>query len=163
MHGFSLIVSCSTIMPVRCTCNIYSVHYIHAGLQVSIRTDPLSQPYPAAIWIHFACHVENAIGTVFHNWTAFCSRFSPPLIVGRIDDNENNHGEFTLRVRSTPPSCLDTLVCNANDSTGQTGNATWHAGAITGVYCMYIMEGLKVLYIYTGTIYKGHFITLPSM
>ena len=103
----------------------------NAGLTVSIVTDPPSEPYPAATWIRFACHVTGNSSMVTFNWTLLCSSQDPPLIVTTFD-NRVNVSQFDIRVPSTPRSCLDTVRCNASDLLGNTGHATWRIGQVTG-------------------------------
>ena len=100
----------------------------------TIRTDPDSPPYPAATWILFACEVENAaVGIVYYNWTVSCSHLSPPLIVAHLTDN-SDIGTLSLRVRSTPGFCADMVVCNVNDTTGNTASATLQITQVTGLW-----------------------------
>ena len=68
---------------------------------------------------------------VMYDWILLCSRQQPPLVVHTFE-NYTNVSQFDIRVRSTPPSCLDTVMCNAMDQSGNIGHATWRMGRVTG-------------------------------
>lgn len=106
--------------------------YTHAGLTVSITTDPPSPPFQAATWINFACQSTGLL--VKYNWTVYCAYNQPPgqpRFVDRFTDN-TDLGEISLRLRSTAPSCADTVVCTTRDLFGNTGEAIWTLGTVTG-------------------------------
>ena len=103
------------------------------GLTVSIETDPPSEPYPAAIWIRFSCHVSGNASTVTFNWFYLCSSHNPPMVVITYE-NRTNVNQFDVILRSTPPYCLDMMMCNASDLSGNSGSATWRIGRVTGEY-----------------------------
>ena len=96
-----------------------------------ITTDPPTPPYPAAIWIRFRCDVLTPF-SVSYNWTGYCTSQGSNRVTFRYT-NYNNTGVFTLRVRSTPTSCIDAVVCSAVDSMGNSGEATWLFTNITGI------------------------------
>ena len=68
---------------------------------------------------------------VMYDWILLCSNQQPPLVVSTYE-NYTNVSQFDLSVRSTPSSCLDTVICNALDQSGNSGNATWRIGQVTG-------------------------------
>ena len=103
---------------------------LYAVLQVNITTDPPTPPYPAAIWILFRCDVLTSL-PVSYNWTGYCTSQGSNQITFR-HTNFNITGIFTIRVRSTPTSCIDTVVCSAVDSMGNSGEATWQIDNVTG-------------------------------
>ena len=96
-----------------------------------ITTDPPTPPYPAAIWIRFRCDVLTPF-SVSYNWTGYCTSQGSNRVTFRYT-NYNNTGVFTLRVRSTPTSCIDAVVCSVVDSMGNSGEATWLFTNITGI------------------------------
>ena len=99
---------------------------------MSITTTPLSPPYQAATWIYFACHSSGL--SVTYNWTVYCAYNQPPdqpKLVSQFTGN-TNLGVETLRLRSTSKKCIDTVVCTARDSSGDTGEYTWTNGTVTG-------------------------------
>ena len=96
-----------------------------------ITTDPPTPPYPAAIWIRFRCDVLTPF-SVSYNWTGYCTSQGSNRVIFRYT-NYNNTEEFTLSVRSTPTVCIDTVVCSAVDSVGNSGEATWQIANVTGI------------------------------
>ena len=96
-----------------------------------ITTDPPTLPYPAAIWIRFRCDVLTPF-SVSYNWTGYCTSQGSNRVIFRYT-NYNNTGVFTLRVRSTPTSCIETVVCSAVDTMGNSGEATRLFTNITGI------------------------------
>ena len=96
-----------------------------------ITTDPPTPPYPAAIWIRFRCDVLTPF-SVSYNWTGYCTSQGSNRVIFRYT-NYNNTGVFTFQVRSTPTSCIDTVVCSAVDTMGNSGEATWLFTNITGI------------------------------
>ena len=96
-----------------------------------ITTDPPTPPYPAAIWIRFRCDVLTPF-SVSYNWTGYCTSQGSNRVIFRYT-NYNNTGVFTLSVRSTPTVCIDTVVCSAVDSVGNSGEATWQIANVTGI------------------------------
>lgn len=100
---------------------------------MSIVTKPASGPFIAADWIQISCHVTGNTSAVTYNWTLLCSSQDPPLVVNsRL--NKTDVGEFSLSIRSTPNICQDTAKCTAADLSGNTGEATWKMGRVTGIY-----------------------------
>ena len=99
-------------------------------LQVNITTDPPTPPYPAAIWIRFKCDVQTQF-PVSYNWTGYCTSQGSNQVTFR-HTNYNVSGVFTLGVRSTPTSCIDTIVCSAVDSMGNSGEASQWIANVTG-------------------------------
>ena len=104
--------------------------FTNAVLQVNITTDPPTPPYPAATWIRFKCDVQTQF-PVSYNWTGYCTSQGSNQVAFR-HTNYNVSGIFTLGVRSTPTSCIDTIVCSAVDSMGNSGEATWQIDNVTG-------------------------------
>ena len=98
---------------------------------MSIVTDPATEPYPAAHWIRFGCHVTGNTSMVMYDWIFLCSSQQPPLVVFTFE-NHTDVNQFDVRIRSTPRSCLDTVMCNASDQSGNIGHATWRIGRVTG-------------------------------
>ena len=118
---------------------------------MSITTTPPSPTYQAATWIQFACQSTGIFVT--YNWTLYCAYNQPPdrpMLIAQFTDR-TILGEMSLRLRSTPTSCVDTVVCSARDIvTGNTGNATWTLGMVTGMHiklCIIKFIGLN-LYLY---------------
>ena len=105
---------------------------VNVGLTVSIETDPAAEPYPAAIWIRFSCHVLGNLSAVTFNRSFLCSSHELPLIVGDAYINRTDVGAFGVRGRSTPTTCQNSLICNASDMSGNNGSATWRLGQVTG-------------------------------
>ena len=108
-----------------------------SGLSVSITTTPPSPPFQAATWIRFACQSTGFLVT--YNWTVYCVHNQPPnqpMIVAHFTDN-TNLGEISLSLRSTAKSCADTVVCTTRDFSGNTGQATWTLGTVTGMNEIY--------------------------
>ena len=103
----------------------------HAGLMVHIETDPPSEPYPAATWIGLSCHISGNTSMVTFNWTYLCSTQNPPTVVLSFT-NRINVNQTDVYLRSTPTSCIDMMMCNASDLSGNTGFATWRFGKVTG-------------------------------
>lgn len=68
---------------------------------------------------------------VVYDWIMLCSSQQPPLIVETFR-NYTNVSQFDVSVASTPRICLDTVMCNATDQSGNSGNATWRTGRVTG-------------------------------
>ena len=97
---------------------------------LQITTDPPTPPYPAAIWIRFRCDVLTPF-SVSYNWTGYCTSQGSNRVTFRYT-NYNITGIFTLRVRSTPTSCIDAVVCSAVDSMGNSGETTWQINNVTG-------------------------------
>ena len=97
---------------------------------MNITTDPEAPPYPAATWIIFKCDVATPY-SVSYNWTGYCTDRSSNQIAFRFT-NQNVTGVFTLRVRSTPLSCINVIVCSAVDSAGNSGEATRQITNVTG-------------------------------
>ena len=93
-------------------------------------TDPPTPPYPAATWIWFRCDVVTFL-PVSYNWTGYCTSQGPRSVVFTYT-NYNNTVGYTLNVRSTPTICIDTVVCSAVDSVGNSGEATWQIANVTG-------------------------------
>ena len=105
----------------------------NAGLTVRIETFPISPPYPAADWIHFACHVTGNTSMVIYNWTLLCGSQDPPLVTNTYV-NHSIVGQYDIQIRSTPSYCQDTVMCSASDTNGSTGKATWRIGRVSGTY-----------------------------
>lgn len=101
------------------------------GITVRIRTDPPSSPYPAATWIKLACDIQNAVGRVVYNWTIHCSMDEPSLIYGYYNWIPIPVRDYSLRLRSTPASCADQMMCSAADSRGQATD-TWQNEMVYG-------------------------------
>ena len=98
--------------------------------QVIIVTDPPTLPYPAATWIRLRCDVVTPL-SVSYNWTGYCTSPGSNQTVFRYT-NITNDGMFTLRLRSTPTACRDTVVCSAVDSVGNTAEALLQITNVTG-------------------------------
>ena len=98
---------------------------------MSIITDPATEPYPAAQWIRFGCHVTGNTSMVMYDWILLCSSQQPPLVVFTYE-NHTDVNRFDINIRSTPSSCLDTVMCNVMDRSGNSGQATWRTGQVTG-------------------------------
>ena len=49
-------------------------------------------------------------------------------------ENRTNVNQYDVSLRSTPPYCLDMMMCNASDLSGNSGSATWRIGRVTGEY-----------------------------
>lgn len=122
------------ILDYSCTNN--NNYYWYAGLTVSITTLPASEPYPAAQWISFNCTVTGNTSMVVYDWVLLCSNQQPPLVVQTFENN-TNVSQFDIRIRSTPSTCLDTVMCNAMDQSGNSGHATWTIGRVTGEQVYY--------------------------
>ena len=105
--------------------------FTHVGLTVTIVTDPATEPYPAADWIRFGCHVTGNASMVMYDWILLCSSQQPPSVVFTYE-NHTDVNQFDINIRSTPSSCLDTVMCNAMDRSGNIGHATWRIGRVTG-------------------------------
>ena len=104
---------------------------MHAGFNVSIVTDPASEPYPAADWILLSCHVTGNTSMVMYDWIFLCSSQQPPLVVLTFE-NHTDVNQFDMIIWSTPSICVDTVMCNAMDQSGNIGYATWRIGRVTG-------------------------------
>ena len=99
-------------------------------LQVNITTDPPTPPYPAATWIRFRCDILTSL-PVSYNWTAYCTSQDSNRVVFR-HANLNNTNDIILSVWSTPKICIDTVVCSAVDSMGNSGEASQWIANVTG-------------------------------
>ena len=97
---------------------------------MNILTDPPTPPYLAATWIWFRCGVVTSL-PVSYNWTGYCTSQGPRSVAFTYT-NYNNTVGYTLNVRSTPTVCIDTVVCSAVDSVGNSGEATWQIANVTG-------------------------------
>ena len=97
---------------------------------MNITTDPPTPPYSAATWIRFKCNVQTHF-PVSYNWTGYCTSQGSNQVAFTFT-NYNNTEEYTLNVRSTPTICIDTVVCSAVDSVGNSGEATWEIANVTG-------------------------------
>ena len=114
-----------------------SINLISIGLSVSIVTDPAMEPYSVAEWILFSCHVTGNTSRVVYDWILLCSNQQPPLVVLTFE-NYTSVGEFDIRVHPAPTTCLDTVMCNVTDQSGNSGHATWRIGRVTGEPCSYL-------------------------
>ena len=114
-----------------------------AVLQVNITTDPPTPPYPAATWIWFRCDVLTSL-PVSYNWTGYCTSQGPRSVAFRHTNYSNNTGIFTSGVRSTPLSCIDTVVCNAVDSVGNSGEASRQIANVTGTNTVQTLQPSKL-------------------
>ena len=103
---------------------------ISAVPEVNIETDPPGPPYPAATYIFLKCNVESSL-PILYNWTVLCTSQGSNQVSSRFL-NFNNTEAFTLRVRSTPTRCHDTVTCTAVDSAGNSAEASVPIGSITG-------------------------------
>ena len=126
VFGYTIVATLATLNS-----QIANISYYYAGLTVSIVTDPATEPYPAATWIRFSCHVTGNTSMVMYDWILLCSSQQPPLVVFTYE-NHTDVNQFDINIRSTPSSCLDTVMCNATDQSGNSGHATWRTGRVTG-------------------------------
>ena len=112
----------------------FKLYVYYLGFSVStvlqITTDPRTPPYPAAIWIRFRCDVLTPF-SISYNWIGYCNSQGSKRVIFR-STNYNITGIVTLRVRSTPTSCIDAVVCSAVDSMGNSGEATRQIDNVTG-------------------------------
>ena len=113
-------------------------------MTVSIVTDPATEPYPAAEWILFSCNVIGNTSMVVYDWILLCSRQQPPLVVQTFE-NHTNVSQFDIQVPSTPRSCLDTVMCSAMDRSGNSGQATWRIGRVSGEHLIYMISTVASL------------------
>lgn len=98
-----------------------------AGLNVSIQSNPDSEPYPAATWIGLKAIVTGNLSSVTYNWTLLCSKDDPITTLAKFTNHTN-----AVRIWSTPPFCADTFMCNVSDLNGNFGSADWRVGQVTG-------------------------------
>lgn len=99
---------------------------------MSVLSQPVLEPYPAATWIHLGCFVTGNTSKVTYNWTFLCGVHDPPFTVNTYL-NHDKVGQIEISIRSTPSICQDTVMCNASDLSGNTGYATWRIGRVTGL------------------------------
>jgi hypothetical protein len=92
------------------------------------------EPFSAAEWILFSCHVTGNTSMVVYDWILLCSNQQPPLVVLTFE-NYTSVGQFDIRVPSAPPFCLDMVMCNVTDQSGNSGQAIWRIGRVTGETC----------------------------
>ena len=79
---------------------------------------------------------------VAYDWILLCSNQQPPLVVMR-DENYTSVGQFNIQVSPVPLMCLDTVTCSAMDQSGNSGDATWRIGRVTGEQ-VYDWDGSKL-------------------
>ena len=97
---------------------------------MNITTDPPTPPYLAATWIRFRCDVLTSLPASY-NWTGYCTSQGSKRVAFR-HANLNNTNDIILSIRSTQTSCIDTVVCSAVDSMGNSGEASQWIANVTG-------------------------------